>query len=136
MGEQQCPWSGKGMPSGRVMPHTARRPPVHSGWPRRNDDDDVPKEWPSDHSMPLGLKQTSSFTPLPGLLQTRLLRATFYISHSANTFLLLGQDCARHSRVCRLGCAYWHLRLSCYISSESLTRGRPQRHRQAQEVLL
>lgn len=68
--------------------HTARRPPVHSRGPRRNDDD-VPKEWPSDHSMPFGLKHTSWFTPLPGLLQTRLLRATFSISHSANTLLVI-----------------------------------------------
>lgn len=68
--------------------HTARRPPVHSGWPRRNDDD-VLKGWPSNHSMPLGLKQTSWFTPLPGLLQTRLSRANFYISHPANTLLAI-----------------------------------------------
>lgn len=83
-------WKGTAFRKSRAShsKHTARRPPVHSGWPGQNDDD-VPKAWPSGHSMPLGLKQTSWFTPLPGLLQTRLSRANFYISHSANTLLAI-----------------------------------------------
>lgn len=139
-------WKGKAIRRSHAShsKHITRGSPVHNGRPHRaQNDDDVPTG---------GVIGTRTVSRSPDACWLESAFLSRYCLQAFSGPDLLGpipilpipswsfpqkpRTMLRHCEMYSLVWGCWFHRLSCYIPPGSVTQGRPQRHHQAQEILL